>query len=237
MGRPRRDGGGRRPRADRSAAVPLLDAALDLRRLAPAAGRQRPPAPGLGRIRDRDRRALRAHRDLLGRARAGQRRTVAAAADPQLADLERGELLLLHAPRLAAALRAAARRLPAGDQPRRPARRPRPRRPLRRAAPGPAAGDGRGRVPRTALPRARRQGQLRRRRRAPLRRRRGGAAADRRRSAAGDGPQRRPPQRPLPDRGRLGLAGQQPDLSRSASGARPANCAPPTGTCWATAAA
>ena len=101
---------------------------------------------------------------------------IPSAADPHLADLERGQLLLLRAPGLAEPLREAADDLQPGDQSRRPGRQGDPHRPLRetdRAAY--PQGMPAAQFLETALPRAGDQDALRRHRPAPLRGRHGNA--------------------------------------------------------------
>ena len=124
--------------------------------------------------------------------------------DPHLADLERGQLLLLRLPGLAAALREAGEDLRPGDQSRRPAGEGDPLRPVRQTDRDGRARDARRHLPQGPLPGAGAEGRLRRRRPAPLRGRHRNAGRTGRRRARSD--RRKPRQRrPLHHRDGLGL--------------------------------
>ncbi len=155
LGRLRRSRRAGVPPGPRGAAVPLQHAALDLPQVHEAAGRQRPGPRRLDRLPESGGGALRPRRGLLERARARSRPVRAgdppAAADPHLADLERGQLLLLRLPRYAAALREAGADLQSGDQTGRPRRQSALHRPLRRTDRERPARHGRHRLPRRPL--------------------------------------------------------------------------------------
>ena len=201
-----------------------------------------PPRPGAHSSAPRSN-ATGAAAQLLGRHTGrGVEAAAAAAADPRLADLERGELLLLHPAGLAARVTRACWRSPdRAIAPRRPARR---RRHRRHSSAQPRGRGRRGRSSAAefldrALPRPRRQGRA---------------------STTSPCTPTRPTPRPcaalveevratmlrhgdrrsghLPDRDRLGLAGRpRPRRLRGrAAAARRANCPPPTATCSPTAA-
>ena len=131
---------------------------------------QRPGAQGLDRVPHRRGQALRARRRILEQHQTGgigpgpdySRTGDPGEADPHLAGLERGQLLLLRLPRLAAALHEAGEDLRPGDQTGRPRRQSRPHRPLRRTDRARRQGHAGGQVPRNPLPLAGNQEQLRR---------------------------------------------------------------------------
>ena len=161
------------PGPDR-AAVPRRSAELGRAPGHAAADRQRPPAARLDALRPRGGRTLRPGRRLLARtpprrARQGRHQAQPLEADPRLADLERGQLLLLRLPGLAGPLRPPAEDQLPGGQGGRPARPGDPLRAVRRTRPGRQVRHGRRRLPRTALPGARDQALLRRRRPPPVR--------------------------------------------------------------------